>query len=180
MWSFKRKRKTFIEIFKNKSRLCVHGGMLYNTFAPIVNWSTVRLIIMMAKMTGWESRKIDYIRAFYQAPIGSDVYLCLSEGFHVNGTITLSQLEIFNKILNSLGICDESKMHDIPVNAILTKDKDVNGRNQEWHYHPVIGQMNDLSGTTRPDCFLLCINVQSTSWIQNNHVKELSKRLDNV
>ena len=58
IWSFKRKRNTFGDLIKHKARLCVHGGIkqegieFYNTFAPVVNWSTVRLTIMMAEMDG--------------------------------------------------------------------------------------------------------------------------------
>ena len=54
IWSFKITRNPFGELIKNKSRLCVHGGMqqegidFNNTLAPVVNWSTVGLIIMMA------------------------------------------------------------------------------------------------------------------------------------
>ena len=33
----------------------------HKTFAPVVNWFTFRLIIMMADMDGWESRQIDYV-----------------------------------------------------------------------------------------------------------------------
>ena len=47
----------------------------HNSFSPAVNWSTVRLNIMMAEIYGWESIKINYYLAFYQAPIYSDVYL---------------------------------------------------------------------------------------------------------
>ena len=56
-----------------------------NTLAPVVNWSTVGLIIMMAEMAGWESRQIDYFLALSRSPIGSDVYLYLPEVFHVDG-----------------------------------------------------------------------------------------------
>ena len=102
----------------------------HNTFVPVVNWSTVRLIIMMGDMDGWESIKINYVLAFYQAPIDSGVYLCLPAGFRVDGSIAIIQLAIIDKILNILGICDESKMNDTPANVILTKDEDVNGRKQ--------------------------------------------------
>ena len=60
IWSFKRKINPFEEIIKHKARLCVHGGThqeeIYfnNTFAPVVNWSTFRLMNMMAKMDGRE------------------------------------------------------------------------------------------------------------------------------
>ena len=49
----------------------------HNTLAPVVNWSTVRLIIMMAEVSGWESRHINDFLALYQAPIDSDAYLNL-------------------------------------------------------------------------------------------------------
>ena len=61
------------------------GINFHNKFAPVVNWSTVRLIIMMAEMAGWESIHIDYVLAFSQATIDSDVYLHLPAGFHVDG-----------------------------------------------------------------------------------------------
>ena len=44
------------------------------TFAHVVNWSTVRLIIMMDEITGWDSSEINCVLAFSQAPIDSDVY----------------------------------------------------------------------------------------------------------
>ena len=83
IWSFKRKRNPFGYLIKHKARLCVHGGMqqegidFHNTFAPVVNWYTVRLIIMMSEMNGWESRQIGYVLAFSKSQIDSDVYLHL-------------------------------------------------------------------------------------------------------
>ena len=59
---------------------------------------------------------------------GVNSYLVMNVKKYPNGTITMSQPEIINKILNSLGICDESKFHNTPANFILTKDEDRNGR----------------------------------------------------
>ena len=78
-------------------------------------------------------------------------YLGMNVKKYPNGTITMIQPAIIDKILNSLGICDESKIHDTPENIILKKDEDGNRRKQEWHYFSLIGKMNYLSGTTRPD-----------------------------
>ena len=84
IWSFKINIDPFVEIIKHKARLCEHGGMQWEgidfqyTFAPVISWSTVRLIIIMAQMSGWESRQIVYVFAFSKAPIDSDVYLHLS------------------------------------------------------------------------------------------------------
>ena len=57
----------------------------HNTFAPVVNWSTIRSIIMIAEMDGRESRKTDYVLYFSQAPIYSGIYLRLPAGFRVDG-----------------------------------------------------------------------------------------------
>ena len=62
----------------------------------------------------------------------------------------MSQPAIIDKILNSLGIFNESKMHEIPWKHFLTKDENGDRRTQEWHYHSVIGKINYLSVTTRP------------------------------
>ena len=85
-----KKSNRFGELIKHKARLCVHGGMqregidFHNTFAPVVNWSTVRSIIIVADMAGWESRNIDYALSFSQALIDSDFYLHVPAGFHVD------------------------------------------------------------------------------------------------
>ena len=90
IWSFKRKRNPFGDIIKHKSLLCVHGGMqrevvdCRNTFAPVVNWYTVTLIIMMAEVAGWEPIQIYYVIDLSQVPIDSDFYPCLPAGFHAD------------------------------------------------------------------------------------------------
>ena len=91
IWSFKRKRNPLGDLLKHKARLCVHGGMqtkgidYWHTYAPVVNWSTVRLVMLLTEMAGWSSRQIDYVLAFLQAPIDTTVYCHLPTGFHVEG-----------------------------------------------------------------------------------------------
>ena len=58
---------------------------------------------------------------------------------------------IIHKILNSLGIFDESKIYDTSANVILARYEDGNKSEKECHYSSVIGKMNCLSGKTSPD-----------------------------
>ena len=53
----------------------------HNKFASVVNWSAVRLVIIMDEISGWESRQMDYVIALSQAPIAGDVYLHLPENW---------------------------------------------------------------------------------------------------
>ena len=88
---FHKINNVFGELIKHKACLCVYSGMqrevidLHNAFTPVINCSTVGLIIMMVEIDGRESRKIDYFLDFSQAPIDSDVYLNLPAEFHVDG-----------------------------------------------------------------------------------------------
>ena len=64
-------------------------------------------------------------------------YLCMNVRKDPNGTITMSQPEIIDKILNSLDIWDESKMHDTTANVILARDEDVNVKGELMS--PILG-----------------------------------------
>ena len=55
----------------------------WHTYAPVVNLSTVKMVLLLTTLAGWYSRQIDYVLAFSQAPIDADVYCHLPAGFHI-------------------------------------------------------------------------------------------------
>ena len=57
----------------------------WHTYAPVVNWSTVKIVLTLTQLAGWCSCQIDYILAFSQAPIDTDIYCYLPTGFHIKG-----------------------------------------------------------------------------------------------
>ena len=61
----------------------------------------------MADMARWESKQIDYVQAFSQAPIYSDVYLHLTGGFHVDGED--KNLTYFLRLKNNLDVTNQAK-----------------------------------------------------------------------
>jgi hypothetical protein len=58
IWSFKRKRFPDGSLNKHKARLCAHGGQqtwgldYWDTYAPVVTWASVRLLLIVAKIHG--------------------------------------------------------------------------------------------------------------------------------
>ena len=56
IWSFRHKQKPYGELLKHKARLCDHGGMqqwgdsYWETYSPVVNRLTVRLILAIANI----------------------------------------------------------------------------------------------------------------------------------
>lgn len=271
VWSFKRKRDPFGRITKYKARLCCHGGQTIKgvhyeeTFSPVVAWSTVRMMLTLAIINGWHARQIDFVLAFPQAKVRTDIYMNVPDKFEVrNGKLELNesalppqkQDNVVKLIQNVYGLADASytwhehakkglrqcgfvqskvdpclfykgevlfilyvddavclsknkeegdklikelqqlgyvltdegslsaylgiqierkgnavmmtqpafvkrcvdsvqlkdnRMHDTPAEVILRRDNDGPPRKTNFHYRSVIGQMNYLAATTRPD-----------------------------
>lgn len=80
-WAFKIKRFPDGLIRKLKARFCVRGDRqiegvdYFDTFAPVVQWSTVRLLLVLSLSLGLATKQVDYVSAFCQAPIEEDVYI---------------------------------------------------------------------------------------------------------
>ena len=86
-WAFKIKRFPDGLIRKLKARFCVRGDQqiegidFFDTFAPVVQWSTVRMLLVLSLTLGLATKQVDYVSAFCQAPITEDVYIRLPKGW---------------------------------------------------------------------------------------------------
>jgi len=91
IWSFKRKRYPDGTLNKHKARLCAHGGMQqwgvssWETYSPVVNMLTVRLLLALCNIHGLESKSIDFILAFPQADLDVDIWMELPTGIVISG-----------------------------------------------------------------------------------------------
>ena len=81
VWSMKRKRDPGGAIIKWKARLCAHGGMqtkginYWETYSPVVSWTTVRLVLILSLIMGWHMRSLDFVMAYPQADIKTDIFM---------------------------------------------------------------------------------------------------------
>ena len=93
VWAFKRKRYPNGSVRKLKARYCARGfeqqqGIDYfETFAPVVMWLTVRLLLIMSLLLDLQTKQIDYTAAFVHAPIDCTVYVEMPRGFAVEGHV---------------------------------------------------------------------------------------------
>ena len=87
VWAFKLKRFPDGQIMKYKARLNAHGGMqrwgidYWETYAPVVNWISVRLMLAITIIHKLETKSIDFVLAFPQAELERDVFMELPYGF---------------------------------------------------------------------------------------------------
>ena len=80
-WAFKLKRLPDGTPYRFKARFCARGDLqregvdFFDTYAPVVQWSTIRLLLSTVLTEGWATRQVDYTNAFAQANLKEEVYL---------------------------------------------------------------------------------------------------------
>ena len=73
-WVFRRKRTPDGNVKSHKGRTVARGDLeqgVFQTFAPVVAWSTVRLFLILSLVLGWHTCSIDFSSAFVQATLES-------------------------------------------------------------------------------------------------------------
>ena len=92
-WEFKLKRYPDLLIKKFKKNFCYRGDMqlegidFFKTYSPVVQWTTVRLMIIPRVLLGLKSKQGDVISAFLHSDLGKDekVFVDMHRGFEVKG-----------------------------------------------------------------------------------------------
>jgi Reverse transcriptase (RNA-dependent DNA polymerase) len=92
VWSMKRKRRlTTNEVYKHKACLNVHGGQqehginYWETYAPVVTWASIRLLLILTIMYGWHTKQIDFVLAYPQADVECDIFMRIPKDFTIEG-----------------------------------------------------------------------------------------------
>ena len=90
-WIFKLKKNPQGEVIKHKARLVVKGysqrkGIDYEeVYAPVVRFETIRLLIALAALKGWQIHHLDVKSAFLNGEINEVIHVKQMEGFLVKG-----------------------------------------------------------------------------------------------
>jgi hypothetical protein len=77
---------TMNKIDLHKARLNLHGGKqiygmnYFETYAPVVTWFAIRLMIIFGIIFCWAFCQVDFVMAYPQAPIEMNIYMELRQG----------------------------------------------------------------------------------------------------
>jgi len=92
VWAFRRKRRILSkQVYKWKARLNIHGGQqehgvnFWETYAPVVGWTTIRMFLVLMLLNDWKSKQVDFVLAFPQADIECPMYMDIPRGFKFAG-----------------------------------------------------------------------------------------------
>jgi Reverse transcriptase (RNA-dependent DNA polymerase) len=120
VWSMKRKRNPIGVIIKWKARLCAGGHKsvefvdYWSTYSPVISWSTVRILIVLALINGWYMQSIDFVLAYPQAAIKTDIYMkppTVPPGFIIPDLPTYEKrtTNVYKLLRNLYGLKDAGK-----------------------------------------------------------------------
>ena len=93
IWSFKQKIYPNGTINKHTAQLYAHGGQqqwgvnYWETYAPVVNWISVRFLLIISELAGLETQALDFVLAFPQADLDVTVYMKLSAGIDLGSGV---------------------------------------------------------------------------------------------
>ena len=100
-WAFKRKRYPDGLLKKYKARFCVRGDQqiegvdVFDTYAPVVSWITVRLLLVMSIVFNLCTQQVDYTNAFCQAPLDQTIFVELPGGFEAPNKVLLLKQSVY-------------------------------------------------------------------------------------
>ena len=57
----------------------------WDTYAPVVTWQTVHLFLILSLLLGRQSRQLDFVMAYPQAPAEMPLYMRLPQGYQRHG-----------------------------------------------------------------------------------------------
>jgi transposase InsO family protein len=95
-WAFKCKRFPDGLVKKLKARFCVRGDCqidgvdVFDTYAPVVSWTTVRLLLVLSISLGLATSQVDYTAAFVQAKLPAsdgEIFVEMPRGFSTGGKV---------------------------------------------------------------------------------------------
>ena len=94
-WAFKIARNPDGSVKKFRSRFCARGDTqiegvdVFETYAPVVSWSTVRMLLTLAVQLDLKTRTIDISNAFVSASLGpeEEIYLEMPRGYEKEDTV---------------------------------------------------------------------------------------------
>ena len=76
---------------KLKARFCaqgdkqIEGADFFETYAPVVSWNTVRMLLALEVHLGLASCQVDYTSAFVHADLSDEVYVEMPQRFWKDG-----------------------------------------------------------------------------------------------
>ena len=68
---------------------------MFETFAPVIAWITVMILLILSMILSLETQQVDYTNAFCNAPLDQTVFVELSAGFELPNKVLLLHKSVY-------------------------------------------------------------------------------------
>jgi hypothetical protein len=133
VWAMRRKRDLKDgRIHKWKAQLNVDGSKqikgvnFWETYAPVAQWASIRLILCMVSLNAWKIITFDFVPAFPQAPSVAELYIDIPNGCHVMGTREEWCLKVIKNIYDQKQA--GRVWYSYPADILITRLKSTQSR----------------------------------------------------
>jgi Reverse transcriptase (RNA-dependent DNA polymerase) len=137
-------------------------GFFQSALDPCIAWQHNTVMIIYTDdtiITGPDGNKIDTaiadIASLFEITSKESVsdYLGVNIDRQDEKTVTLSQPKLIQTILDDLGLKEDSITLPMPAPStqVLHAYANSNPHKEDWHYRSIIGKINFLAQSTRPD-----------------------------
>jgi hypothetical protein len=187
---------------KFKARLVAGGNRqreghdYFDTYAPVIGYATLRILLTIAAVLGWIVKQIDIKTAFLNGDLNEELYMFLPPGFHqgLNKVVRLLKSLYGLKqsprmwylklkgLLNSIGFRDSPYdnalwIHDsgphVVIMCTLVDDMLITSENPTYTQYMVDRILAVFEGTQSADCSMY--GGIRINWIPNEHAVHLSQ-----
>jgi len=94
MGTFESSKQGFAEEATSKSMELDY----FDTIAPVVSWTTVRILLVLSVIFDLDTKQVDYTCACLHAPITEDVYVHMSRGFQEEGKVLKLERSLYGLV----------------------------------------------------------------------------------
>ncbi len=94
----------------------IHGVNSWDTYAPVVSWTSIRLHLILALVNGHHMRQINFVLAYPHADIECDMNMEIPQGFHHQGQ---KRTRVLQLLKNIYGTCQAGRVWNKHIHAGL-------------------------------------------------------------
>jgi hypothetical protein len=179
-WSFKIARLPDGSIKKFRSRFCVRGDTQHDVgevYAPVVQWSTIKMCLVMANQLDLHTRAIDISNAYCTAPLDpneqKDIYVEMPNGHDSQGKPFKKQGKVYKLKKSLYGMRQSGLVYFNYLKKTLTDPKGMNFK--QATFDQCLFLKDDIVIVTYVDDILF---FAKTNELIDETIKEFKKTFD--
>jgi len=161
-WVFKRKTSPTGEITRYKARLCARGfeSVHSNTYAPVVRYDTVRVLLAIAAANDYEMAQLDVKNAYLNGLLEREVWMEPPEGLKIEDKKMKCRL-----VKAIYGLPESAYCWNKRINAELLKLNMCSSSADRCVYYGKVGEVETIIALFVDDVICMAADIEAIKFV---------------